>query len=113
MAGINNLINSSATPVVGEGVTFLLWTDRKPGTVTEVVYYKSGAKKGQLRMVRVQEDHVVHLGYDPSLGYDEVMYERDTEAPVQEYRVTDRGWTDKFGGRLVTGHRDYYYDPHF
>lgn len=91
----------------GTGATYSVGSDRYPCTVGEVLYFKSGARKGQVRSVGVRRDDVVFNADTKQYSY------------IPDPHC-DLLWFDNKQGRLATGSlrlsigkRDYYQDPHF
>lgn len=111
---VSKIYNTSKTaPVKGGAVTFLHWTDRKPGTIAEVLYFKTGAKAGEVRAIVVQaDDYRVISGstYDGSAQYEITP---NANAPKQTFRLTDTGWKSPTGNRLAIGMREVWTDPSF
>lgn len=114
---INNLYaDSNKEPEVGDGVTFLHWSDRNPGTLVEIKRYKSGPHKGEISQVGVQGDKWTIVSGGEHNGSAEYEYERDTTRPVIWFRKNNKGQWVKVGdkyARLTIGRRERYYDPHF
>lgn len=104
--------NNSKTPEVGDGVTFLYWSDRKPGTVVEVVRFKSGARKGEVKGIKVQEDHVELISGSQHTGDEKYEITPDTNAPVLTYNLRGGKYIQvgSDGMKLVLGGRDYHQD---
>lgn len=114
---INNLLSdSSKEPEVGDGVTFLHWSDRDPGTLVEIKRFKSGARKGEISQVGVQADHWEIVSGGEHNGSATYEYSRNPEAPVVWFKRNNKGQWVKPGNRsggLSIGRRERYYDPHF
>ena len=104
-------------PVVGEGATVLMWSDRHAATVIEW-----DAKR---QIVSVQEDKATLVGGHPQTDQQEYSYAANPKAEIQQFKWKD-GWrqlerqgdkmklTKKGTGRgLLVGHRDEYYDHTF
>lgn len=87
------------TPVVGMGVTELMWTDRHAGTIHRVS--PSG------KTVWFSNDTVG--GWDHDYGRD---FTPNPTAPMKVARLTKRGWTSG-GTRVRVGDRSEYRDPSF
>ena len=86
---------------VGDGVTFLYWSDRTVGTVVRV--------ETPNRCV-VQEDRIV----TDETGAHAVSITPDPDAPETTLLRTKRGWKVKGEPiRVIMGERDYYYDIGF
>lgn len=116
---INNLISGppARDPEVGDGATICHWSDRSPATVTEVLRFKSGAKKGEIRGVRIRPDHVKLTSgseQDGSARYDITPQElTDPPLGVVYLRNKNTGQYNRLGTPLALGHRERYYDPSF
>jgi len=96
-------------PEAGMPATICGWTDRSPATVIEVRLFKSGARKGQVCEVVVQEDSYRRtdtLGMSDCQSYE---YSRNPEGYTRTFK---RGKDGKFKG-LTLGHRERYYDYSF
>lgn len=105
-------------PEVGMGITLLFWSDREPGTIVDVVPFKSGPNKGKARLIRFQEDKVDFVD-----GKTVITPDPDARVETATRRKGDRFVTtgDKNilwnapieGVRVRIGDRGYYRDPHF
>lgn len=108
------LSNSSKAPEIGEGATFLHWSDRSAGTVVALRYYgKGAAKAGEIKEVDVRPcDSKVISGstHDGSARYE--ITENEETRPITVYRRKN-GWETKGGSRVAFGYRSVYHDPHF
>jgi hypothetical protein len=110
---LNNLMAADARypdPEVGMGMTFISWTDRKAGTIVEVVNAKT---------IRVQADTSTRtdgLGMTDAQTYD---YSPDPDAPIETYTLRSNGrWvrkgeSAKGGSRIAIGARSTYHDFSF
>jgi hypothetical protein len=115
---INTLYSqdTATEPTVGMGVTILMWTDRNAGTITEVLRYKTGPKKGQVKGVKVRPCRAIrtdNLGMSDAQAY---RYEEVPEWPSAEYTIRKDGSFRKAGCKytqLKLGVRDSYYDYSF
>lgn len=101
----------TTTPVVGMGVTIDNWSDRYPATVTEVRYFKSGARKGQPREVTVQRDTWKVVADGPGDGVAAYLCTPNPLGPTYEYvRNVNNGWVRKGrggrGSKLILGRRE-------
>jgi hypothetical protein len=108
---INNLYDNSKTtaPEVGMGATILMWSDRHAATITEITYFKSGAKKGQPRTITVQQDKATrtdNLGMSDAQSWE---FKRDENGTTRTFTAKKDG---SFKGLLI-GHRSEYYDFSF
>lgn len=107
----NNLVMDGAT--TGEGIsvgmkaTILMYTDRYPGIVTEVLHNKNGSLKG----VYVQELEFKCQPF-PS-GYAEEIYMDRPKGEPRYFPVTTRGKKKGRISGLLLGKHDAYIDPHF
>ena len=107
---INTITGSSTEPEVGMGATFLMWSDRHAMTIVEVIRFKSGARAGQVRTVRAQQD--IARRTDSNGMSDSQTYEftRDFSGTVRTFTVNKRGEFVGAGGRLAVGFRDEHFD---
>lgn len=96
----------------GHPATVCMWTDRDPATVVEVLRFKSGARKGQVRGLVVTMDHWVVVKGSEHDGSAEYAYTSRPEGPRVTFLLTKRGLVGK-GDRLSIGSRRRYYDPSF
>lgn len=107
---INTLTDSVK---VGDGVTFLHYSDRSPGTVAKVIPFASGARQGQPRVIYIRpDDYKVIKGsaYDGTAQYEIIPNESN---PMIIARLGRRGWVTPSGTRVQVGDRDAYSDPSF
>lgn len=91
-------------PAPGVGATLVMFTDRRPYTVTRV------SPTGKI--LWATEDIAKRTdsnGMDESQTYD---YTTDKTASEERFYLTHRGWHGK-RGRLAVGHRRYYHDFSF
>lgn len=109
-------------PVVGMGVTFLDWTDRRPGTIVQV----SSSPDGRAVYFAAQEDDAVRIdrnGIGESQRYEftpnpkarRVLYKRDRKGAWRQVEMNERGrdvFVDK-SQSIRIGERDKYYDFSF
>lgn len=122
MSRYGSLVNSLAGTAadkkieVGMPATVCHWSDRSPVEIAEVVLFKSGAKKGEVRGVKVRAmkyEIVSGTEFDGSAQY---RYESDPSAPVGRlYLKDERGQfrAPNGGPKLAIGRAERYYDPHF
>lgn len=115
--GTNSLINGimgeakQPEPEVGMGATRLLWTDRVPCTVVEVL--KGG------KLVVVQEDHAERTDSRGLSESQEYRYSPNPAGRLHRYSKRKNGAyvregdTLKGGERILLGVREKYYDPSF
>ena len=74
-------------PVVGMGATRLMYTDRKPLTIVEVLRTKSGTLVG----VKVQEDNARRIDSNGMSESQEYEYSPNPEAAVRIYTLRGNG----------------------
>ncbi len=122
MSLVNSVLSGGNQPEPKEGdhATVCYYSDRNPVQIAEVVRFKSGAKAGQIRGVRVRAmkyEIVSGSEHDGSATY---KYESNPNAPVgrRMYVRDGRGryveaGTGGRGNRLSIGSAERYYDPHF
>jgi len=90
---------------VGTGATKVMWSDRYPYTVIEVITQKK---------IRVQEDDAKLVGGTCQSEHQEYKYTPNPDGEILTLIKTKRGW--KVVGhdqRFVVGYREKYYDPCF
>ncbi len=101
--------SSSYEPKVGDGATFLHWSDRSPGTITAV--------KGN--SVWIRGDHYKVVSGSTMDGSAQYEFSPDEDAPSVEYtkrrngQYVRKGQPMKNGSRVALGYRDAYHDPSF
>ncbi len=106
-------------PKVGDAATVCYYSDRNPVEIAEIVRFKSGAKAGQIKGVKVRamDWKIVRGGeHDGSAVYE---YSRNPKNPVGRLFVIDKrgrfveAGTNGTGAKLSIGSAERYYDPHF
>lgn len=98
---------------VGDGATLLMYTDCHACTVIEVLHFKSGPKKGQVKGVVVQSDTATPT---PEYDYFSNQSYLFTPNPNGEKDTVTRCKNGKWTGRngnYGLGFRREYRDPHF
>lgn len=102
-------------PKVGDGATQILWTDRNPYTIVEVIPVKSGPNKGKIHTVVVQADDYKRIDKNgPFTESQDYEYTPNPNAPREIVTKRKNGqWKDSGGTKFALGWRDRYYDPHF
>lgn len=108
MADLLSNIESGYAATVGVG------SDRYPATVIEVKRYKSGALKGAVSEITVQED-VAHLvSGSEADGSAQYNYTTNENGEVTTFRPRKNRlvWKSTGGRVLYLGARRRYYDPH-
>ena len=114
---INQYVDSNTVPEVGMGATVCGWTDRHAATITNVVRYKSGERRGEIREVHVTYDIATRVDTNGQSESQRYTFETDPDGFEVEFtrradgRYVLKGATS--GRRLVIGHRDHYYDYSF
>jgi hypothetical protein len=93
------------TPEVGMGVTVLMWTDRKAGTITRVS--PSGKTFWFKDDIAIRTDS---NGMSESQTYE---FKPDPDARERKAVKTVKGWKEVRGSRLMLGHRSAYHDYSF
>ena len=112
MAQYGNLLHqivstkSEKTPVVGMGVTVLLWSDRHAGTITRV---SPSAKTFWFRDDKATRTD--NLGMTDS--GQKYSYEPNPNAPEQKAILTKKGWKVVKGTKILLDVRDEHYDFSF
>lgn len=101
-------------PEVGMGATELMWTDRMPYTIVDVVLFKSGPKKGLVRQITLQPDNAVRVDSNGMSDSQTYEFSRNTDAPtVVATRRKDDAFRTSGGRRFRVGSRDKYHDFSF
>ena len=90
-------------PKVGMGATITMYTDRKAGTIVKVTPTQ----------VHVQLDTAIRTDKNGMSEEQAYRYERNSEAKVEIFRKTKRGYRNKSRSGLLIGHRDAYHDYSF
>lgn len=99
---------------VGMPATICGWSDRSPAEVAEVVYFKSGAKAGQVRGVKVRPMEAKLISGSEQDGSAQYEYISHPEWPAGGlFLRNSRGQFDRRGTKLAIGRAERYYDPHF
>ena len=118
---INHVLSgyNQRVPEIGMGVTMLSWTDRNPGTITEIL--KGG------KVIRVVEDDYKLVDgsymsedqkYEFSPGQGEgCLFKIDRHGSWRMAYIDENTGRVKYGSgpgnMLIIGHRDKYRDPCF
>lgn len=100
-------------PRVNDPCTISIGSDSYPGTVVGTTYFVSGAKKGLVRKLVVQEDDarvVSGSAFDGSAQYE---YTRNSTGRRWEFRRNHAGNFQDGSYRCTVGHRRKHRDPHF
>lgn len=98
----------------GMGATQLLWSDREPFTIVEIIRFKSGKNKGLVKGVIVQRDDYVRTDSNGMSEMQEYTYSPNPEAPKITVTLRKDGkWRSTSGGTFLIGRREKYSDPHF
>lgn len=115
---INHLVGGaqSREPEVGMEATICRWSDRSPAEVAEVVRFKSGPRKGEIRGVRVRDMRAILVSGSEFDGSATYRYERMPDAPLSRLYLRDaRGAYRQAndGPGLALGAAEKYHDPSF
>jgi hypothetical protein len=114
---LTNLIadgRQSKEPEVGDGVTFVYWSDRKPGTVVEVERFKTGPQAGQVKAVLVTDDKAIRTDSNGMSDAQSYRFETVWDGPRTRATLRKDGkWKTKGGTRVLIGERDAYHDYSF
>jgi hypothetical protein len=103
-------------PQIGDGATYLAWSDRYAYTIVDVIHYVSGKQKGEVKAVVATRDIAKRTdsnGMSDSQGYE---YTTNPDATRQTYTKRKDGKFILQGnthGMLAIGYRDEYYDFSF
>lgn len=103
-------------PTVGMEATVCHWSDRSPVEVAEVIRFKSGPRKGQVRGVKCRPMNAILVSGSEADGSATYRYERCPDAPAGGiYLRNERGQYQRprGGAKLSLGRAECYYDPHF
>lgn len=104
----------SKEPEVGDGVTFLYWSDRKPGTIVEVERFKTGQRAGQVKAVVVVGDKAIRTDNNGRSDAQSYRFETVWDGPRTRVTVRKDGkWKTEGGTRVLIGERDAYHDYSF
>lgn len=104
-------------PTVGMGATYAVGSDRYACTIVEVLRFKSGERKGQIRGVLAQDDDAKLVSGSEQDGSATYEYSANTNATKDTYL-----WNEKAGRfvlkgssyvRLGLGHRSFWRNPSF
>lgn len=109
-------MTQNVTPEVGMGATYAIGSDRYACTIVEVLRFKSGARRGQIRGVVAQDDRAILISGSEHDGSAQYRYEPQTDVPRETFLWNPQ--RERFvlqgGGRaLGLGHRSFYRDPSF
>lgn len=105
-------------PEVGMPVSVTHGSDRTVAEIAEVIRFKSGARKGEIKAVTLRpvKAKIVSGGeHDGSARYE---YERMPDAPAGRKLYTRRkngvfsDMPEAWASKLILGMWDYYRDPH-
>jgi hypothetical protein len=115
---MNSLMSGSRTPEpeVGMGATILMWSDRKPATITEVLRYKTGPNKGQIKGVKARPCRAIRTDSNGMSDAQSYEYEEMPDWPESEWTLRQDGSFRKKGDKYTTlaiGFRSAYYDYSF
>lgn len=115
---MNSLMSGGTNPEpeIGMGATILMWSDRKPATITEVLRYKSGPKKGQIRAVKTRADRAIRTDSNGMSDAQSYRFEPMLDVPESTWTLRKDGSFRKQGDQytqLAIGFRDAYYDYSF
>lgn len=107
--------NGQPEPEVGMGCTFLMWTDREPGTIVSVKRFKSGARAGQVSEIGVRHDKAIRTDDNGMSEVQRYRFEPDPEAGVIICKRRKDGsfQSVKSGYRVRVGDRSKYHDYSF
>jgi hypothetical protein len=114
--GMRNMMTTLPLELIqpGHPATICMWTDRDPATVVEVLRFKSGDRKGQVRGVVVTMDHWKVVSGSESDGSAEYEYTSRPEGDRLTFLMTKKGLVRQGSrDRLSLGSRRRYFDPSF
>ena len=117
---VNHIYSRSFTTDinVGDGATFLMWTDRKAATVIDVF------TKGKYTYFTIQEDNVSRIDSNGMSDAQSYEYTPNPEGCTKTFRVTENGYqavyvnpeTGRFvntSGNVIVGRRSHHHDYSF
>jgi hypothetical protein len=110
---LQNLLagSSASSPEIGMGATFVMWTDREPGTITLVSMDKT--------KIWVSRDKATRIDNNGMSEMQEYTFERGEDPLGERYTLRKNGhWIAyrepmKDGRRVVIGYRSKYHDYSF
>jgi hypothetical protein len=104
-------------PEVGMGATILMWSDRRPVTIVEVLRYKTGDKRGQVRGVITTADVAKRVDTRGQSECQDYVFETSENGSRSYWTLRKDGRfreSGEWGGTtLRIGSRDCYRDPSF
>ena len=100
-------------PEIGMGATIYGYSDKHAATIVDIIYYKSGAKKGTIRSIVVQKDHAKRTDSYGMSEIQEYEYTPDPTADLEEFRFTSKGFWQGKSAQLGIGARRSYHDYSF
>lgn len=100
-------------PEVGMGATILMWSDRRPATIVEVIRFKTGAQAGQVKAVVIQEDDATRIDSNGMSDAQSYTYEPQPAAAKETFPKRKDGRFASSGVSLRIGSREKYYDYSF
>lgn len=107
-----NLINrvmedgKAPEPKIHDGATITMWSDRIAATITNVRFFQTGKRAGQVSAVTVQLDYVYK-------NEGVTQYVANPDGAVYTFKRNVRGGFSAGDWGLVIGVRDEYRDPGF
>ena len=115
---VNTVISGTRQPEpeVGMEATVCHWSDRSPAKIGEVLRFKSGPRKGEVRGVRVRAMDAILVSGSAHDGSATYRYEDIEDAPLSKpYLRNERGQYQaaRKESKLSIGRAEKYYDPHF
>ena len=109
------MAEQTTTPEVGMGVTYAVGSDRYAATIVQVLTFKSGERKGQVRGVVIQDDKAILVSGSEQDGSAQYRYEPQADAMketflwnAQQGRFIRHGYC-----KLGLGHRSFWRNPSF
>jgi hypothetical protein len=109
--------NGAPMPKVGDGATILMFSDRRPATITAVEVFKTGERKGQLKSVTVREDEAIVVSGNVQDGSAKYEFKPIEDHPTKTFTMNKRGQLVDSPGqhswKLRPGNRDCYSDPSY
>jgi len=97
-------------PVIGEGATKCLWSDRHAGTIVAIILTKAG----KLKEIHWQVDVATRIDKNGMSDSQKYSYTPNLNAPVEIFKAKKNGsFKSNDGSVLAIGTRDSYYDYSF
>jgi hypothetical protein len=103
-------------PQIGDGATYLAWSDRYAYTIVDVIKFVTGSRKGEVKAVVVTRDIAKRADTNGMSDSQSWTYETNPDAKREVYTKRKSGRFIKQGedyGTLAIGYRNAYHDFSF